>query len=1566
MNTINKFLIRLTFLLFNHLNSSNATTYQEIKLLSIEKGIYTKKDGVASLSFFLEEPAGVNLNNYPIQGSIPLKKGELYNPKMVRLIDENGKELSVQCKALNRWKVFDKPSKSKEKISIKWLLLNFRTNLKSHKKHKFILQYGKGIFNKVDNSKILVKKSRSGIEVATNALQAKFSKSGVLNGISIQYQGQWIQQLKSPMEIFADINYKELPKYNQWTLLAVLDGKRQWKFAIEQNELESRSWAQPNFNDSNWEYHNPAQSWENQGYPEHEGYAWYRTTFNTKKSWNKREIYLEFRYPDWWSYERKYWIYLNGELQGELSPKTKKINGHYRIKFNNSVFKESSENHLAIRAYDAGDGIGGLVCKPYIRAKYNKEVDGPRIEWSGRYSNLNDQNSEVRILEEGPEKVVVYTKGWLTNKEQRKVTQYRCFYTFYQNQQDFDFTYNFTTTHNPAQFRYDTIGVRLPLMKYQNPEAIFGGELGDLNSWYRINLKEHERLSLYQYHDGPSRYPGIPTLVENKLNLKYQILSKNLSFAEGKKSQGWAGITNGKASAVAIVKDFWQSYPSEIAIERDTNALLAYMWPKESKELDLRNWGDKKDGSWDKVEKAAENGDKVLKKIFHFSQNPGFTYKGDALPYSNSLGRGWTRKFKFKFSSQSFQEQHLPELAKAYQYTILPFSSSQYNCRTGALAYELHPYDPVNFPVFENAWNASLIASKKVTFDRLKIFGMFHYGAMMLRFYENKRTFHHDCKRRWAHQESGYSPSLAPIIQYFRTGHRPYFEYAEALAKFAMDVSIRNYHMIPTKMGYAGKHELNVFSGSIPCHTNLEGISNYYLLTGDSRTQVFLEERNSQYQKETMYTFSKRGKPLDRVHDGALFNRIIVWNVLEDPKMKTTINNAFEFFRRRHREGYTSRGSVSYTKRRMTSAWYYLRSPICLEFLGDPVVLKHGRALTEHFLKDTIMTNYEYFNFNIYKHAKSIKEMKKLIDPLKINGSRSQHLRPLTGDHFSGISAYYRSNFPIITHSPLEIQKRFGPHFWIRKKLKSYELKEGYSFESIGIRKLVNQSPYDIFEDKSFNANKLYKEKFGLYHIANDQAKDFTAQIGKRDFLWDFGSLSHVAKGHIGIHAQQKYPFWKGYEIDKNFTGFPFGAKSKYAGVDFELIDPATNQNRAYLELNRGDRVIVDIDQKASRLFFLGQVKKGGLDFHRDKGVNYTIHYEDGSKKKLKLEPGVHFDASYNFVSAVPKAATAQYARRSVAMGQYLHFNVFAIKLTQSKLVKNLEIQSETDSFCIFAITAEVKVKKQTDDNSITDIQVPESYTPGEMIISKLNPGWYDLNFEMNPVTSDHQIFLEVNGVMLSAGFLLPKTMQLSFPIYIKNKLTIKAHVSGWTKPGKFFKSITASKFKQAVAWTKKRKKVKSLFKYGLQNSGSKNRLIESFSGFGMIDHPDKNNLLSDYIPISGKDFCAEVPNGTYEVSLLLFSPLEQNYEVDINGLKTKTFLPKNYFRSFEEIKCHSYTTLKAYVKIKDKFLKIKFPNSNAEKISYQATPYFNQFVGIRALILKHISNSRYKKELGI
>ena len=65
-----------------------------------------------------------------------------------------------------------------------------------------------------------------------------------------------------------------------------LSGK--WKF----HTGNDKSWKSPDFNDDDWNKINVPSVWENQGYEDYDGYAWYRLQFNLPQSFITGDLFL--------------------------------------------------------------------------------------------------------------------------------------------------------------------------------------------------------------------------------------------------------------------------------------------------------------------------------------------------------------------------------------------------------------------------------------------------------------------------------------------------------------------------------------------------------------------------------------------------------------------------------------------------------------------------------------------------------------------------------------------------------------------------------------------------------------------------------------------------------------------------------------------------------------------------------------------------------------------------------------------------------------------------------------------------------------------------------------------------------------------------------------------------------------------------------------------------------------------------------------------------------------------------------------------------------------------------
>jgi len=140
-----------------------------------------------------------------------------------------------------------------------------------------------------------------------------------------------------------------------------LSGK--WKF----HTGDIKGWKSPDFNDQEWKTINVPSAWENEGYNDYDGYAWYRLKFNLPQNLTNGELYLSLGKID--DVDN---VYLNGKFIGNVYDLKK--DGEYRsygweynarrlYKIQEGLLNRNGENTIAIRVYD-GQMQGGIYEGP--------------------------------------------------------------------------------------------------------------------------------------------------------------------------------------------------------------------------------------------------------------------------------------------------------------------------------------------------------------------------------------------------------------------------------------------------------------------------------------------------------------------------------------------------------------------------------------------------------------------------------------------------------------------------------------------------------------------------------------------------------------------------------------------------------------------------------------------------------------------------------------------------------------------------------------------------------------------------------------------------------------------------------------------------------------------------------------------------------------------------------------------------------------------------------------------------------------------------------------------------
>ncbi|MBD3378440.1 glycoside hydrolase [candidate division KSB1 bacterium] len=134
-----------------------------------------------------------------------------------------------------------------------------------------------------------------------------------------------------------------------------IDLHGEWRFEIGDNT----DYAEADYDDSNWELIQVPGTWENEGFPGYDGFAWYRIRFFIPKDLRSKVLYFKLGRID--DADR---VYLNGNLiggKGNFPPEYKTAFNVKRIYFIPKGFvRFGAENTLAIKVFDH-QGSGGIT-----------------------------------------------------------------------------------------------------------------------------------------------------------------------------------------------------------------------------------------------------------------------------------------------------------------------------------------------------------------------------------------------------------------------------------------------------------------------------------------------------------------------------------------------------------------------------------------------------------------------------------------------------------------------------------------------------------------------------------------------------------------------------------------------------------------------------------------------------------------------------------------------------------------------------------------------------------------------------------------------------------------------------------------------------------------------------------------------------------------------------------------------------------------------------------------------------------------------------------------------------
>ncbi len=196
-----------------------------------------------------------------------------------------------------------------------------------------------------------------------------------------------------------------------------LDIHRDWKFSPDTGDVGVRQkWFAANYDDSKWKLLQAGSRWEDQGFPDLDGIAWYRKDVKVPASWKKKKVWIKFG-----AVNDAYDLYVNGVRAASFGTAHISFSGKPSFAEISRYLHYGGHNVIAVRVNDWGNS-GGLWRLPVILTTDKKETElfkpltvkpfipekeGYTLAWSDEFDGNTLDTSKWSVRGVGPRGVGV-------------------------------------------------------------------------------------------------------------------------------------------------------------------------------------------------------------------------------------------------------------------------------------------------------------------------------------------------------------------------------------------------------------------------------------------------------------------------------------------------------------------------------------------------------------------------------------------------------------------------------------------------------------------------------------------------------------------------------------------------------------------------------------------------------------------------------------------------------------------------------------------------------------------------------------------------------------------------------------------------------------------------------------------------------------------------------------------------------------------------------------------------------------------------------------------------------
>lgn len=344
-------------------------------------------------------------------------------------------------------------------------------------------------------------------------------------------------------------------------------------------------------------------------------------------------------------------------------------------------------------------------------------------------------------------------------------------------------------------------------------------------------LDNKGKISIFQTGDNPKRMPPLETSTEEQRmgNEKFTavITGNGKEIAKSQKGGGWLHMAGSKAGVGVGIRNFFEEYPKEIAIDADKQLVQLYAWSPKAGPMGFEIYNDS----------ILEGGE-----FDNFAQGLAKTTESVLYFHNEKKSTEAVKEILNYFMDPPVAHAEPQVYADSKVFGDIAVSSASDASFERALQYKFE------WMMYNQKWEPW--------------YGMWDYGEMKNYFFNGD----------W-HQWSGNEPAQDYMwwLQFIRTGNRKLYLTAESMSRFTMDIDQVHWPKDPVYIGetnpaidywkfldkskgspYVGmgrRHAPQHWISLLSAHVWVPGWIVSYFLTGDQRALEVAELTGDYYTK---------------------------------------------------------------------------------------------------------------------------------------------------------------------------------------------------------------------------------------------------------------------------------------------------------------------------------------------------------------------------------------------------------------------------------------------------------------------------------------------------------------------------------------------------------------------------------------------------------------------------------------------------------------------------------------------------------------------------------------------